>query len=383
MSEKKYAVWLSKISGLGSRSRIALCRAAQDLQADDDPARGLYRMPERDLYLCCRMAVKSQKRADKAAESILQARRLSRPDEEEQELAGKGISFLSIDDRQYPERLKNIPDPPYSLYFRGSLPSDKKPSLAVIGARMATPYGKKEAYGFGKKLASRGIQIVSGMAMGIDAIAGQAALDAEGDSFAVLGNGVDICYPAQNRDLYDLLADRGGLISEYPPGTAPQARLFPMRNRIISGLSDAVLVVEARKKSGTLITVDMALEQGREIFALPGRACDALSYGCNRLIAQGASIATCPEDLLQYFFGPDAFFAGDEVKRRGDGLSPVEAALFSALDESDAIDADRLAQMAETALGRRCSIKEINLALMQLVIKGLAAEVGIGHYRKT
>ena len=145
--------------------------------------------------------------------------------------------------------------------------------------------------------------MVSGMARGIDGIAQKAALEAGGASFAVLGCGVDICYPEENRELYDRLLQEGGILSEYPPGMPPEPKLFPPRNRIISGLSDLVLVIEARKKSGTLITVDMALEQGREVYALPGRVSDKLSDGCNRLIRQGAGVATCPEDILEFFFG--------------------------------------------------------------------------------
>lgn len=183
----------------------------------------------------------------------------------------------------------------------------QEPAAAIIGARLASGYGREQARRFSYRLASRGITIISGMARGIDGIAQMAALDAGGKSYAVLGCGVDICYPEENRKLYDRLLQQGGIISEYPPGTFPEARLFPQRNRIISGLADLVLVIEARKKSGTLITVDMALEQGREVFALPGRVSDSLSDGCNRLIRQGAGAATCPEDILEYFFG-----TGDE-----------------------------------------------------------------------
>lgn len=381
MTEKKYAIWLSQVRGLGSRSRISLCRAVRDRRGCEDPERELYSMSEPDLRRCCQMAAQSPKRAEKLADSILQGRRLSVPGTLEQELEEKEIRFLSVDDPQYPERLRNIPDPPYSLYCRGTLPADGRPSLAVIGARMATQYGKREGQRFCEKLAAEGIQIVSGMAMGIDGIAGSSALDAGGSSFAVLGSGVDICYPAQNRELYDRLIRQGGVVSEYPPGTAPQARLFPMRNRIISGLSDAVFVVEAKSRSGTLITVDMALDQGREVFAMPGRVCDALSYGCNRLISQGATIATCPEDILQYFYGADAeVVSPKEEKKHGPDLPPVEMAVYSLLDLSDAADADTLTQMAETKLGRRCSAREISTALMRLVLRGLAAEVGIGHY---
>ena len=141
--------------------------------------------------------------------------------------------------------------------------------------------------------------MVSGLARGIDGISQEAALDCGGRTYAVLGCGVDVCYPAENGRLFDRIPARGGIVSEYPPGTLPQARLFPPRNRIISGLSDLILVVEAREKSGTLITVDMALEQGREVFAIPGRVTDALSSGCNTLIRQGAGVAISPSALLE------------------------------------------------------------------------------------
>lgn len=384
MAEKKYAVWFSQVRGMGSKSRIALCQAVREMRTCEDPARELYRMSEADLRRCCQMAAQSEKRAEKLADSILQGRRLPVPDVLQQKLEEKEIRFVDIHDPEYPERLRNIPDPPYSIYYRGSLPKDSRPSLAVIGARMATQYGRREGRRFCERLAAQGIQIVSGMAMGIDGIAGCAALDAGGSSYAVLGNGVDICYPAQNRELYDRLIKQGGIISEYSPGTAPQARLFPMRNRIISGLTDAVFVVEAKSRSGTLITVDMALDQGREVFAMPGRVCDALSYGCNRLISQGATIATCPEDILRYFYGADAeSVRPQEEKRRRPDLPPVEMAVYSLLDLSDATDADTLTQMAEVKLGRRCSAREISTALMKLVLRGLAVEVGIGHYIRT
>lgn len=383
MSERKYAMWLSQIGGLGSRSCHALCRAAKSVDAKAaDPAGILFEMPEADLRLLCQRAARSEGKAATLADRILKARAQSDPDQIEEELLSKGIMFLSPDDKQYPQRLREIPDPPYSLYYIGSLPSDSRPSLAMIGARMATPYGKKTAREFGMELASQGIQIVSGMAAGIDGIAGRAALEC-GASFAVLGSGVDICYPSQNRDLYEALRKSGGIVSEYPPGTAPQARLFPMRNRIISGLSDAVLVVEARKKSGTLITVDMALEQGREIFAVPGRVGDALSYGCNRLIAQGAAIATGPADILEYFYGAqDRYEERNTHGKKKEDLSPLEKAIYDELDASDAKDADYLTEMAETRLGRRCSAKETGTALIKLVLKGLVIEVGIGYYRK-
>lgn len=200
------------------------------------------------------------------------------------------IRVLRQQDAEYPERLREIPNPPKELYVLGRVPEEQLPTVAVIGARDCSEYGKYVASGLGAALGHSGIQVVSGMARGIDGIGQEAALDAGGSSFAVLGCGVDICYPAGNRRLYEKLRPGGGILSEYPPGTPPLPGHFPPRNRIVSGLSDAVVVVEAREKSGTLITVDMALEQGREVYVVPGRVTDPLSSGCNRLLKLGAGL---------------------------------------------------------------------------------------------
>ena len=170
--------------------------------------------------------------------------------------------------------------------------------MAIVGARMCSAYGQMTAGLFGRDLAAHGVQVISGMAAGVDGHAHRAALEAGGRTFGILGCGVDVCYPRQNRDIYEAMAESGGLLSEYPPGTPPLPYLFPIRNRIISGLSRAVLVVEARERSGSLITADLALEQGKEVWAVPGRIDDALSRGCNRLLAQGAAMADSPESLL-------------------------------------------------------------------------------------
>ena len=172
------------------------------------------------------------------------------------------------------------------------------PSVAVIGARECSQYGEYIAKELGKMLGSQRIQVISGMAKGIDGISQMKALEAGGASYAVLGCGVDICYPKSNGKLYEELLVRGGVLSTYPPGTAPQARLFPARNRIVSGLADVLVVIEARRRSGTSITVEMALEQGKDIFAVPGRVTDRLSDGCNKMIKEGAHVLLSPEDFL-------------------------------------------------------------------------------------
>lgn len=207
--------------------------------------------------------------------------------------------YIRRTDEEFPEKLRQIKNPPEGIYVRGQLPAEDKPTVAIIGARRCSTYGREMAEWFAGELAAAGVQVVSGMAAGVDGIAQRASLRAGGRSFGVLGCGTDICYPTDNRDLYETLQKCGGILSEYAPGTPPDAFHFPMRNRIISGISDAVLVVEAKERSGTLITVDFALEQGREVFVLPGRITDNLSAGCNRLLRQGAGIALSPKDIME------------------------------------------------------------------------------------
>ena len=216
-----------------------------------------------------------------------------------QNLRNRGIRFVYCAEEAYPHRLKDIADYPFGLFYIGSLPREDRPTVSIIGARECSEYGRKTAELFGKTLGSKGVQIISGMARGIDGISQSAALNVGGNSYGIVGCGVDICYPKENEKLYNKLKINGGILSEYLPGTEPKANLFPARNRIISALADILLVVEARMKSGTYITVCQALEQGREIYAVPGRITDGLSDGCNRLIRDGAGIATSPEDILE------------------------------------------------------------------------------------
>ena len=209
-----------------------------------------------------------------------------------------GVSFVHIKHKDYPERLKSIYDPPAALYVIGSLPADDKLSVAIVGARECSQYGKAAAYNLASELSARGVQVISGLAMGIDASAHKGSLDREGYTCAVMGCGVDVCYPKFNMTLYKRIAQSGALISEYPIHTPPLAYHFPKRNRIISGLANAVIIVEAKKKSGSLITADCALEQGRDVFAVPGRMGDVLSEGCNKLIKDGAQLLTCADDIF-------------------------------------------------------------------------------------
>jgi len=211
----------------------------------------------------------------------------------------KRINFVHIESVNYPSKLRKIYDFPYGLYYKGNLPDENTPTVAIIGARDCTNYGREIAKMFGYEFSKLGVQVISGMARGIDSYGHIGALRAQGSTYAILGCGVDICYPKENIDLYSDILERGGIISEYPSGTNPLAYQFPMRNRIISALADVIIVVEARQKSGSLITVDQALEQNKEVMVVPGRIGDRLSEGCNNLIKLGAQVITEPKDAYE------------------------------------------------------------------------------------
>lgn len=208
-------------------------------------------------------------------------------------------TLLCWDDPEYPARLRTIHDPPVLLYLKGSLPVVNSDGIAVVGARAASTYGLQMAERFSKDLAARGLTIISGLALGIDSNAHAGALSVKGKTVAVLGCGLDIVYPARNRKLFEEIAAIGALVSEYPPGTPPDGFRFPARNRIISGLALGVLVVEAAKRSGSLITAQLALEQGREVFAMPGRIDSGKSEGSHRLLQEGAKLVHSVNDIVE------------------------------------------------------------------------------------
>lgn len=211
------------------------------------------------------------------------------------------IEEISIESKEYPEQLREIYDAPLKLYVLGNKEILKQSSIAIVGARKATEYGKEVALQFSKDLSKNGINIISGLALGIDTCAHLGTLypDSIGKTIAVLGSGLDEIYPKQNISLARKIIQMGGcLISEYPLGAKPEKMHFPKRNRIISGLSKGVLIVEASEKSGSLITADFALEQGRDVFAVPGNISSSTSVGTNNLIKQGAKLVTSYEDIL-------------------------------------------------------------------------------------
>jgi DNA processing protein len=214
-------------------------------------------------------------------------------------LALPGNYLVTLADPEYPQALLETLDPPPFLYLKGRLDLINQPALAIVGSRQATPQGEKDAEAFAHALSDAGLTIVSGMALGIDAAAHRGGLKGRGASVAVVGTGLDIVYPARNRELAYQLAERGAIISEFPLGTPSMAQNFPRRNRIISGLARGVLVVEAAVRSGSLITARLAAEQGREVFAIPGPIHSSLAKGCHRLIKQGAKLVESAQDVLE------------------------------------------------------------------------------------
>lgn len=286
--EKQYAYWLCSMPGVGNKTIGRL------LESCGGTAQQVYKA-DRKLW---EMVLRSRQleQAVKFTQNWMVA-------EEYEKLCKQGIAFWQVGEEGYPQRLREIPDAPYGIFVKGTLPLEHMPTVAIIGARDCSEYGKWVAAELGRYLGCNGVQVISGMARGIDGISQWAALEAGGASFGVLGCGVDICYPAGNRKLYDLLIQKGGVLSSYVPGTPPKAQYFPPRNRMVSGLADVVVVIEARSKSGTLITVDMALEQGKEVYVVPGRISDKLSDGCNRLIGQGAGVILSPEEFLEELQG--------------------------------------------------------------------------------
>lgn len=209
---------------------------------------------------------------------------------------------IDLNSKWYPEKLKNISYPPKQLFCLGNLELLNKKSIAIIGSRNYSDYGKRATFDFSFDLAKNDVCIVSGLAKGIDSFAHEAALEAEGKTIAVLGSGLDNIYPKENEQLfYEIIQNNGLIISEYPLGTKPEKQHFPARNRIISGLSDGVLVIEARKNSGTNITVDFALEQGKDVFVIPGNIYSKTSDGTNFLIKEGAIPVTSYEDILEKY----------------------------------------------------------------------------------
>lgn len=289
-------------------------------------------------------------------------------------LETSGARLVTFTSRDYPKSLFQINDPPPFLYVKGDLRSPG-PAIAMVGSRRATRYGIMTTTRLAGELARHGVTLISGMARGVDTAAHRGALAAGGRTIGVLGCGIDMIYPPENRGLFDEMSSRGALVSEFPLGTLPLGENFPRRNRIISGLASGVLVVEASEKSGSLITAQCALEQGRDVFAVPGQIGFASCRGSNRLIQQGAKLVDCVEDILEELPGWSAPPGDGDTPAppRDFALTPREAGVYELLARGALHIDDIIVQTELTAA-------EVSSMLLHLELKGAVMQLPGAHY---
>jgi DNA processing protein len=354
MEEKKYWVALSTVPELGAK-RIAL------LVESFGSAKKALAAPEKSL---AETGLPSH-----ALSSLLKVRNQIDPDREWRKLSALELGVITLADSDYPSLLRQIYDPPAILFYRGDLAVLDKPCIALVGARKATEYGKSAARKLAAELVRAGTVVVSGMARGIDSCAHIGALQANGTTVAVLGCGLDVCYPPENLQLREKIVRSGVILSEFPPGTQPKPQHFPMRNRIISGLSLATVVVEAAEKSGALITADCALEQGRDVFAVPGSIHSPLSRGCHRLLKDGAAMVEQAADILQYLGLAEVQVNAVPGPA---GLTPLQSRILAAM-EFETVHFDEIVG--------RCQVKapELAAALVELELAALIKKLP-GNY---
>ena len=361
-AERKYEYWLACVASVSRKKK-------RRLRTTYGSAKKIYNIiEERGEDFFPNPLIKDIKR-------LKQAKKGWDLDGKYEEARQREIWFVGEWERGFPARLAEIPDPPYALFVKGNLPDESCMSASIVGSRECTPYGELQTLKFAKTLAGCGVQIISGMAKGIDGHAHRGALQGNGKTFAVLGCGVDVCYPREHIGLYaDILEHEGGILSEYPPGTTPEGWNFPQRNRLISGLGDFLLVMEAKEKSGSLITVDLALEQGKDIYALPGPVSSPLSKGWNRLIHQGAEILLGQKELsenLEIQGEKEGQTRGPEEKI----LDKTENMVYSRFG----FDPKSLEELAEQ-MG--LSVQAILPKLIALELKGKIREISTHRYVK-
>ena len=396
MSALKFWVWLTEQNRLGGPARQVL------LEHFGSPEE-VYYAESGDLLQVEGIT------ADQV--QALENKSLDRAQSILEECARKDIFLLTAQDALYPQRLKNIYDPPLLLYGRGSMPLfDEEAAVAVVGTRSCSPYGIRTAERFGFEMSKQGGLVVSGLARGIDAASQLGALRAGGLTAAVLGCGVDVVYPPENDRLYEDVAASGVLLSEYPPGAEPFGWHFPARNRILSGLCLATLVVEAPEKSGALITAATALEQGRDVFAIPGPLDAEGSVGCNRLIRDGAGLATESWDILREYQSryphklhpdgeklpplpkkSDIFYPERSkkpkvapsglpvinVRRNAEGLTDDQIKVLRILDDKEPMLTD------DIALRANVPVRRILSAVTMLEIDGYTRQEGLRKFVRT
>lgn len=359
MTEKEYLYLLSHTAGIGpvtiqnSKRYFHSFQGVWEASEKALEESGLFTQKRLEAFLACK---KMETRYRKEYESLNRDK----------------IRYITYMENEYPNRLQFFKDKPAGLFVKGNLPDDDSPTVAIVGARNCTAYGRDTAEYLARELTCAGVSVISGLALGVDSAAHKGCLEAGGETYAVLGCGVNICYPRENYRLFGEIEEHGGIISECMPGTMPVQMNFPMRNRIISGLADAVIITEAREKSGSLITGDLALEQGKEVFAVPGRINDSLSAGCNRLIRMGAAICLGPEDVIQ-FFGVKYRKKLCEKKNTEKTLAKKEKLVYSFLDS-------RPKSLEEIVTFCQISVSEAMETLMTLEMNGLIRCEGNQYY---
>lgn len=355
-----YAYWLTTRQGIGYQKRQYLLQHYGTVQE-------IYEANLRELETVPLFRTKD----------LLQLQNKPGPErllEDLEQLWQRGIRFCWQGEDCYPERLRHIEEPPFTLFYRGHLPREDRPIVAIVGGRNASYEGREIARNFGRQLAENGIQIVSGLARGIDIAAQRGTLELPGgQTYAVLGTGIDQCYPRQHIEEYIQMQNKGGVLSEYAPGTYGHPGNFAKRNRIISGLADGVLVIEARKGSGSLITASCALEQGKEIFVVPGSIVNRSYEGGNELLKSGGMVVTNARDVMD---GLGIFVDTDlsaQKKKNKVMLETAEKIVYAMLG-FDGIHISEI--VAKTGL----AVPKVMEIVLSLENKGLIADVGQHHY---
>ena len=356
MDRKRYWIGFNFIKGIGAVRMQGLIAYFGDLES---------------AWKAAPAELASAGLGTKVIERVIQAREKVDLEEIWGKIEKQGIKILTWEDETYPARLKEIDQPPPVLYVRGEYLPDDLFAVAIVGTRRVTPYGRQIAEELSSFLAANGMTVISGLARGVDAIAHQSTLKAGGRTIAVLGSGVDKIYPPEHRALAGQMMERGALISDYAPGTPPDASNFPPRNRIISGLSLAVVVVEAGETSGALITAEFAAEQGREVFAVPGSILAPQSKGTNRLIQRGAQPLLSASDLMQAL---NLTRAGEQkAARKVLPTDETEARLLNVLG-NEPLHVDEIRNQADLP------IEKVSAALALMELKGMVRQVGGMNY---
>jgi DNA processing protein len=355
-NELKYWVAFSGIAGVG-RVRIA------QLKGHFGSLQDAWQAPEGKL--------KQAGLDSRSVHALVTLRPRISVDAEMEKLESHRVNALVCEDSDYPSRLKEIYDYPPVLYVKGRLPAEDEPCLAIVGTRRPTVYGRQVTEEIVTDLARSGITIISGLARGVDSVAHRAALDASGKTIAVFGSGLDIIYPSENAKLAQAIVEHGALVSEYPLGIKPKAENFPLRNRIMSGLSLGVLVVEAGARSGALITAQQAVEQNREVFAVPGSVLSPASQGTNRLIQEGAKLVRNHTDILQEL-NLTIVVQQAEIKEFSPANEAESAVLKQLSAEPNHID--------EICRRSGLTTPEVSSTLAMLEVRGIARQVGSMNY---